>query len=251
MRRWMIALAVLAVAAMVLTACPAPTPQIIEVPKEVVVEKKVVETVEVVKEVAVERIVKETVEVEKPVQVVVTATPEPPPPAAPKILRIAAAVDQFRLDPALPTDVTVGGTIRIFDGLTRFDENFGVQPWLAESWEFDADRGVWTFHLRDDVYFHDGVKLTAQHVADYFNYFSIGSPMATLARLAVGDTTAVDDLTLEIATPRSDLPNALTHYTMGVRRGDAFAGEHIGTGPFIFEEYVPNEYITARANPDW
>jgi putative spermidine/putrescine transport system substrate-binding protein len=72
-------LAVLVVSALILTACPAPTPQIIEVPKEVVVEKKVVETVEVVKEVAVEKIVKETVEVE--VEKVVIATPEPPPEA--------------------------------------------------------------------------------------------------------------------------------------------------------------------------
>jgi len=73
-------LLVLTLAATFLAACPAPTPQIIEVPKEVVVEKKVIETVEVVKEVPIEKVVKETVEVivEKPVEVekVVTATPE-------------------------------------------------------------------------------------------------------------------------------------------------------------------------------
>jgi len=62
-----------------LTACPAPTPGIVEVEKPVVVEKQVVHTVEVVKEVPVEKIVKETVEVVKEVtvEVVVTATPEP------------------------------------------------------------------------------------------------------------------------------------------------------------------------------
>jgi len=253
MKRRTIALAVLVIGALLLTACPAPTPQIIEVPKEVVVEKEVIKTVEVVKEVPVEKVVKETVEieVEKQVEVVVTATPEPAPPPSPKILRVAAAWDQQRMDPELPTDVTVGSILRVMDGLTRFDENFGVQPWLAESWEFDADRVVWVFHLRDDVYFHDGVKLTAQHIADYFNYFSIDSPMATLANIAEGDTVAVDDLTLEIASPAADLPAKLTHYTMGVRRGDAFAGEHIGTGAFIFDEYVPNEYIKVTANPDW
>ncbi|MDH7487062.1 MAG: ABC transporter substrate-binding protein [Anaerolineae bacterium] len=42
-------LVVLAVAALLLTACPAPTPQVIEVPKEVVVEKKVEVPVEVTK----------------------------------------------------------------------------------------------------------------------------------------------------------------------------------------------------------
>ena len=60
-----------------LSGCAAPTPQVIEVPKEVVVEKKVIETVEVEKEVAVEKVV--TKEVEK----VVTATPEPAAPPEP------------------------------------------------------------------------------------------------------------------------------------------------------------------------
>jgi simple sugar transport system substrate-binding protein len=69
MKRWLPMTAVLLVAVLVLTACPAPTPQIIEVEKPVVVEKKVVETVEVIKEVAVEKVVKETVEVEKLVEV--------------------------------------------------------------------------------------------------------------------------------------------------------------------------------------
>ena len=70
--------ALLAMAGLVLLAgCPAPTPQIIEVPKEVVVEKRVVETVEVVKEVAVEKIVKETVQVEVVKEGEVLATPVP------------------------------------------------------------------------------------------------------------------------------------------------------------------------------
>ena len=77
MKRWTPIMALFVVVALILTACPAPTPQIIEVEKEVVVEKKVIETVEVVKEVPVEKIVKETVEVE--VERVVIATAEPPP----------------------------------------------------------------------------------------------------------------------------------------------------------------------------
>jgi multiple sugar transport system substrate-binding protein len=80
MKRLASLLLVLTLVATILAACPAPTPQIIEVEKPVVVEKKVIETVEVVKEVAVEKLVKETVEVEvvKEVEVekVVTATPE-------------------------------------------------------------------------------------------------------------------------------------------------------------------------------
>jgi len=58
MKRWLPAMALLVISALILSACPAPTPQIIEVPKEVVVEKTIIETV------------------------VVAATQEPPPPAS-------------------------------------------------------------------------------------------------------------------------------------------------------------------------
>ena len=67
--------AAITVVALFLAGCPAPTPQIIEVEKPVVVEKEVVKTVEVVKEVPVEKIVKETVVVE--VEKIVEATPVP------------------------------------------------------------------------------------------------------------------------------------------------------------------------------
>ncbi|HUW15020.1 MAG TPA: hypothetical protein VM537_35205, partial [Anaerolineae bacterium] len=77
MKRWTWCVALLVVSSLILTACPAPTPQIIEVEKQVVVEKSVIETVEVIKEVAVEKIVKETVEVEVVKEVIVEVTPVP------------------------------------------------------------------------------------------------------------------------------------------------------------------------------
>jgi len=55
MKKYAAILLVLALAATFLSACPAPTPQIVEVPKEVVVEKTVIQTVEVIKEVVVEK----------------------------------------------------------------------------------------------------------------------------------------------------------------------------------------------------
>jgi len=67
--RLFVCIGVLTVVTILLSGCPAPTPQIIEVPKEVVVEKIVKETVEVIKEVPIEKIVKETVEVEVEVEI--------------------------------------------------------------------------------------------------------------------------------------------------------------------------------------
>ncbi len=224
-----------AVAGFLLAACR---------PETVVVTQVVTEIVEVE---GAEVVVTQVIEVE--VTPVPTQAPEKPP--EPKILRVGWIADGYRFDPNKPTDVTVGSNINIFDTLTRFDENFNLQPMLATSWEYDFDRGVWIFHLRDDVFFHDGEQLTAQHIADYFNFFSIDSFMAELLQIGEDATRAVDDFTLEIATENLQLPASASHSTMGIRRGDPFNNEHIGTGPFIFEEYVPGEFIKVKKNPDY
>jgi glycine betaine/proline transport system substrate-binding protein len=75
MKRWTQFVSLLAVVALILTACAAPTPEVIE--KEVIVEKEVPVTVEVEKEVVVEKKVVETVVVEKEVVVEAPKGPKP------------------------------------------------------------------------------------------------------------------------------------------------------------------------------
>lgn len=134
------------VALSLLAACAPPTPQVIEK----VVEKPVVETV------VVEKPVVETVVVEKP--------------------RVGGTlvVDMYAsftsLDPAsmndFPGAMYVGN---VCEGLTSIDPTDpnnadAVLPALAESWEKSDDNKVWTFHLREDVKFHDGTPLDAEAV---------------------------------------------------------------------------------------
>jgi oligopeptide transport system substrate-binding protein len=49
-----------------------------------------------------------------------------------------------------------------FEGLTRLDSNLQTVPAAAESWEFNEDGTVVTFHLRDDLVYSDGSPLTAE-----------------------------------------------------------------------------------------
>ena len=54
--------------------------------------------------------------------------------------------------------------VQVYDGLLRQNNETGeIEPCLAESWEYVDDCTV-RFHLRDDVYFHDGSKFTAEDV---------------------------------------------------------------------------------------
>jgi len=92
-KKWIVLIALVAIAAMILPACaPAPTPEVIV--KEVPVEKKVVETVIVEKEVPVEKEVVKEVPKEVIKEVVVTATPEPTPVPPPEEVTDFAAVPE-------------------------------------------------------------------------------------------------------------------------------------------------------------
>jgi peptide/nickel transport system substrate-binding protein len=67
--------------------------------------------------------------------------------------------------------------------------------------------------------------------------------------------TAVDELTVDIKTtqPNAQLPGQIAHPNFGIRApgSDPFAGEHIGTGRFMLEEYVPDDHITVVKNPNY
>jgi oligopeptide transport system substrate-binding protein len=72
-------------------------------------------------------------------------------------------IDPYTLDPALAGDATSNEYImQLFCGLIRLDDSLEPGPDIAESWQVSEDGRVYTFELRDDVYFHDGKRVTAQ-----------------------------------------------------------------------------------------
>lgn len=59
-----------------------------------------------------------------------------------------------------------------FSRLVAFDQNRNIIPSLAISWTNNEDSTVWTFKLRDDVYYHDGSHFTSADVKYTFDYAS-------------------------------------------------------------------------------
>lgn len=70
--------------------------------------------------------------------------------------------DYTRINPAMDEHGEIN--ILIFNGLTAHDGDNQVVPGLAESWDFDEETCTYTFHLAENVKWHDGEPFTAEDV---------------------------------------------------------------------------------------
>lgn len=162
---------------------------------------------------------------------------------------------------------------QMFDGLTRFDLSDPsvippIVPALAESWTPNDDLTEWTFTLREGVTFHDGEPWDAD--AAMFNldrmlnkespqYYPELNAQAGLAIVGVKSAAKVDDMTILITTvaPWSHLPADLATIFFGSPKAiqelgnDGFGKAPVGTGPFMFSEFVQGQRLVMVKNPDY
>ena len=281
-KKWMILIALVAIAAMILPACAPPTPEVVV--KEVPVEKKVIETVVVEKEVPVEKevvkevekeVVKTVVvekEVEKEVEVVVTATPEPTVVATGGTIIASTFADAEILNPILSVDTSSSEVhVMIFNSLTQTNPEDGTpMADLAESWDVSEDGLTVTFHLRKDVVWHDGEPFTAEDVK--FTWDTILNPdvnsprRSDLAELLTPEQIVVlDDYTIQMQLSQLDVTflSEKTYYGIIPKHilGEMTAEEinaaefntqsPIGTGPFMFREWVKDDHVALVGNPNY
>jgi len=166
-------------------------------------------------------------------------------------LRLSAPFFPDSLDP-----VSVSFTfanLGITEGLFRIDESSAVQPHLASDWEVSDDSLTWTFELRDDVTFHNGNELDAEAVVFSLNR-SFTHSQSRLQGTPVDAVEAVDDTTVSITTPEPLAPllAILAQPSAGILHPDSVMedetiNEPIGTGPYGFESWEPDEAFTMHS----
>lgn len=163
----------------------------------------------------------------------------------------------------------------LFEGLTRINaETLKVEPNLAESWEVSSDGLTWTFSLRHDVRWSDGVSFTADDVVFTFNDLIYNPQVANSSRdIFTIDgkpfvVEKIDDYTVRFTLPvkfapflkgmgqpilpkhklQKSVKEGKFNFTWGI---DTDPKEIIGQGAFVLDQYHPGESVILKRNPNY
>ncbi len=184
-------------------------------------------------------------------------------------------------DSSLNTTCTHRLDITVNQPLAAITWQGGLQPLLAESWDMEEDGKVWIFHLREGVKWHDGEPVIADDVVFSYNAYAnpmVGSRWASKASSIMGydefqageadslaGVTAVDDSTVRVELkepiplwvqleqiflvvfPKHILGDVPPEELMG----HEYWRNRIGTGPFKWSKYEPDQYIELVRNEDY
>ena len=183
------------------------------------------------------------------------------------------------LDPIYAKDLPhIWACNQLFNSLVAFDDKMNLVPMVAKSWDISEDGLRYTFHLRNDVQFHEDKcfdELTAKSrfvtAHDFVYSFnrvvdkSLNSPGLWIFSSVKHDEdhyafTALDDTTFQIElskpfppflgilsmTYASVVPQEAVEYY-----GDNFRSHPVGTGPFHFQYWKEGVKLVFRKNPNY
>ncbi|MDO5037614.1 MAG: peptide ABC transporter substrate-binding protein [Tissierellia bacterium] len=161
----------------------------------------------------------------------------------------------------------------VYEGLFSFEENGNIQPLLAEHYQISQDGRILSITLKDNVYWQDGEKLTAEDVAMTFNGLKNlpdDSPILLYLRQCVGSTQSFNKETFARAMVfdernvdiEFDRPygNMLAMMVFPILPSHLYTEESLaqeenfqlmGTGPFQLASYRKNDEIVLEKNPNY
>ncbi|MDC3285827.1 ABC transporter substrate-binding protein [Flavobacteriaceae bacterium] len=175
------------------------------------------------------------------------------------------------LDPAFAKDQrNIWAVNQLYNGLVQLDDSLHVKPSIAKNWDISEDGKVYTFLLRDDVYFHkhdvfgnDSTRLVTAFDFDYsFHRLldkNVASPGAWVLQ-NVKNFSAISDTVFQIELKQAFPPFlgllAMKYCSVVSREaieyfGDEYRSNPIGTGPFQFKLWVENTKLVFRKNQNY
>ncbi len=225
--------------------------------------------------------------------VVARTAPTPLPSSSPRsggLVRMAAYADTKDWDPlGSASTSSVISYSQLYNQLVQFDttNTNEVMPDLVESWSLNPDGTVYTFRLRDDVQWNDGMPLTVEDA--HYTFVRYGNPCNSTGRSGLwrrytvpievadregGDCTpvnadaavrVVDDQTIEFNLAFASgafikflaidyvkiLPKHLLEQDIDLNLAENILKHNSGSGPFILESYQSGNSYFVNRNPGY
>jgi len=196
-----------------------------------------------------------------------------------KIFRYNEAAGITSLDPAFSRNPeNIWACNHLYNGLMQMDDNLAIKPSIATRWEISEDGTVYTFHLRNDVYFHDhklfkdgkGRKVVASDFVYSFNRI-LDSKNASPGAWIFNNIDyreennyqpfeAINDSTLSIFLTEAFPPflgiltmqycAVVAHEVVDYYKND-YRSNPIGTGPFKFKVWDENNKLVLLKNNNY
>lgn len=187
-----------------------------------------------------------------------------------QIFRYNESAGIASLDPAFAKDQSIIWPCRqLYNGLVQLStsenpdkEPMQVLPCIAKEWTVSPDGLTYTFHLRSDVRFHNGRKVTADDFVYSFGRIvdpAVASPGAWIFS-SVNGFKALDDSTFAVylKEPFAPFLSLLGMVYCSVvpreeveRYGKDFRSHPCGTGPFRFQYWKEGVKLVLRRNADY
>ncbi len=180
------------------------------------------------------------------------------------VLNIGAEPTFF--NPLLYTDSASATVVDfVFNGLIAVNEKLEFIPDLASQWDISDNGLIYTFHLRPNVFWHDGKPFTANDVK--FTFDTLLSPKTQTVRRSSYiingkpiKVTILDLYTVQFTLPEPFAP-ILSALSIGILpqhilekqniNTTKFNEHPIGTGPFKLISYERGDHILLERNPNY
>ena len=179
-------------------------------------------------------------------------------------LMLLLPAEMPHLNPITSTDAYSDKIIsKVFDSLLDRDPyTQEMKPWMAEAFEVSPDKLVYTFHLRKDVVFSDGVPLTGRDVKFTFDKIMDPKVDAPQLRSYLVDITAVDlldDHTVRFTCAKPFYLHAVMIGLVPIMPEHVYGtgdfNNHpnnrmpVGSGPYVLERWKTGLEVVLARNP--
>ncbi len=152
---------------------------------------------------------------------------------------------------------------KVTEGLLSYDYDLDPQPQLATAWEISPDGKRYTFHLRHGVKWHDGQDFTSADVAYSVLLLKKIHPRgsSTFANVTAVETPDPFTAVIVLSEPAPYLIKAFAAAESPMVPKHLYEGKDplthpnnnapVGTGPYIFSEWVHGSHILYKRNPHY